>query len=54
MKKDNLLVHYRTHSHQKPYECDVCKKTFSTNGNLLRHKRTEPKRLDRVFGYFAL
>ncbi len=39
-QSSSLLKHKRTHTGDKPYECDVCEKRFSESGNLLRHKRT--------------
>ena len=40
----NGLVRYqRTHTGDKPYECDVCKKRYPTKSNLTKHKRTQTK-----------
>lgn len=30
----------RTHSGEKPYQCDVCKRSFAVKGTLKKHIRT--------------
>ena len=34
-----LAIHKRTHTNEKPYECDVCEKRFSDSGDLQKHMR---------------
>ncbi|GBN41025.1 Zinc finger protein 568 [Araneus ventricosus] len=39
-RKDNLIVHYRTHTGEKPYPRDKYKKKLTTHSNLYNHSRT--------------
>ena len=36
----HLAIHKRTHTGDKPYECDVCNKRFLRSDVLTVHKRT--------------
>ena len=39
VSKGNLRAHEKTHALKKPHQCDICSKTFLTNGNLNTHKK---------------
>ena len=36
---DNLILHQRVHSRERPYACGVCNKGFSRQGTLTKHQR---------------
>lgn len=38
--KSALDIHYRSHTKLKPFQCDVCDRSFSTKGNLKQHLLT--------------
>ncbi|CDW71193.1 zinc finger protein 37 [Stylonychia lemnae] len=38
-EKGNLIVHYRIHSGEKPFNCQFCEKKFTSTGNCNDHQR---------------
>ncbi|XP_076668300.1 uncharacterized protein LOC143368940 isoform X1 [Andrena cerasifolii] len=47
--RSSLSVHMRVHNGDRPYECQVCSKAFSTKWNLQLHKWTHAARSSKPF-----
>jgi len=47
--RSHLIQHQRSHTKEKPFKCDVCPSTFSTNGNLKNHKEKHKDFSERKF-----
>ncbi|GBN87277.1 hypothetical protein AVEN_41703-1 [Araneus ventricosus] len=40
-RRADFLVHFRTHTGEKAYGCDMCDKVWTMQGNLNTHGRTD-------------
>ncbi|CAD5117038.1 DgyrCDS5864 [Dimorphilus gyrociliatus] len=38
--KSALDIHYRSHTKERPFQCDVCERSFTTKGNMKQHMLT--------------
>ncbi|XP_052216517.1 sal-like protein 1 isoform X2 [Dreissena polymorpha] len=38
--KSALDIHYRSHTRERPYKCDLCDRSFTTRGNMKQHLLT--------------
>ncbi|CAB4035799.1 zinc finger 271-like, partial [Paramuricea clavata] len=47
-QSSNLATHKKTHTSDKPYECDACNKRFSQSHKLTQHKVSAHKRNESV------